>query len=327
MKTFGRVAALLAATSMFSASAIAQQNLESTSGSDASANSGSISGAQSNGNQQGQSQANIGGNNAGIGTSRSNSDSNSTSGSASFSGAASDQAQGQSQGQSANNDQSQGQSANNAQSQGQSANLTNTVGQSVGQTASNLQGVSTNITFNSTNRKHSYVGTNTPVMLAASSSFSSDYCGGTVSGGASVAPIGLSIGGAGTKFDDSCRYLRLAEKAGMLGANYHNMGQPDMALKAMSMMSWAVCMAGPQQDKKHKHYRENHAMEACLKLGLLGSEASPASPPPAYVPPPPPAMESQQENVTPDYSDVPPKTPRGEYQSSVTPKISAAIPH
>lgn len=273
------------------------QDVTSTSGSGAEANAGSISGSEANGNQQGQSQNNIGGNNAGIGTSRSASESESNS--ASFSGSVSDQ--------------SQGQSLDNR--------VNTSTAQTQGQTASNQQGVATNITFNSTNHKRSYVGTNTPVMLAASSSFSSDYCGGTVSGGASVAPIGVSIGGAGTKFDNSCRYLRLAEKAGMTAANYYNMQQPEMAMKAMSMMTWSMCMAGPHQDKMD----ENLAMQACVALGLLGSGSSPATPPQAYVAPQEVTpMHTQKDNLDPNqYENLPPKTPRGEAPSQkVTPPMA-----
>lgn len=283
MKTYLYLAAasLAVATPVYAQ----DQNLNSASGSEANANSGSISGASSNGNQQGQSQT---ANNAGIGssTSESNSGAAAVSGSESHSGSYSDQ--GQSQGQS------------------------QTQGQQVGaHTATNQQGVSTSITFNSTNRKHSYVGTNTPVYLAASSSFSSDYCGGTVSGGASVAPIGVSVGGSGTKFDDSCRYLRLAEKSGMTAANYHNMGQPEMAMKMMSLMVWADCMAGPQQDKR-RDSSPNYTMQACIALGILGSEGSPPSPPAVYSAPPPPAMESQKDNLDPNqYENLPPKEPRG----------------
>lgn len=295
----------LVASTALTTAAFAQES-SSVSGSGAEANSGSIAGSESNGNVQGQQQQNIGGNNAGIGNSTSRSDSNSDANSASnsFSGAASDQTQ--AQGQSLDNRSSTA----TTQTQGQSA------------TQGNQQGVSTNITFNSTNRKHSYVGTNTPVYLAASSSFSSDYCGGTVSGGASVAPIGVSIGGAGTKFDNSCRYLRLAEKAGMLGANYYNMQQPEMAMKAMSMMSWAVCMAGPQQDRKDQH-GDNYTMEACLALGLLGQGNVPSAPPevtpPEVIRSAPPAPEQ--------YESLPPKTPRGENITKNAPAISAVLPH
>lgn len=297
MKTFVSITALLLA----SAAPAFAQDVTSGSASGAEANSGSISGAESNGNQQGQSQANIGGNNAGIGSSTSESNSGAVSGSSSHSGAISDQGQSQSQGQSV-------------------GAHTNTVGQA----ATNQQGVTTAITFNSTNHKRSYVGTNTAVPLAASSSFSSDYCGGTASGGASVAPIGLSIGGAAPVFDDTCRYIRLAQTAGMMAANWHNMGEMDMRNRMMTFATWSTCMAGPQADKRQKHSKPNVVMEACLRLGLLGSESSPISPPTAPVTPP------EAYRATPpaeDYSDLPPKTPRGDAdQLRKSPAISAVMP-
>lgn len=278
------------------------QDVTSTSGSNADANSGSVSGAAANGNQQGQTQSNVGGNNAGIGNSRSASDSNATSASESHSGSISDQHQGQS------ND----------------SRTTTSTAQTQGQQATNQQGVSVSNTFNSTQLKRTYVGTNTAVPLAASSSFSSDYCGGTVSGGASVAPIGVSIGASAPKFDDSCKYLRVAEKAGMMGANWHNMGQEEMAYKLQAYGTWAVCMAGPRA----KRQAENAAMQACLALGLMGTGAVPATPP-QYVPPAPPSpapqsyvtpMETQKPNTTQGTDDyMKPKTPRGAADPSVTP--------
>lgn len=285
-----------AAAIAISGSAFAQDTTTSTSGSGAEANSGSISGSSADGNQQtqGQTQANIGGNNAGIGNSASHSASNSDANSASnsFSGADSDQ------------------------QQGQSSSNSNQLG------ASNQQGVSVSNTFNSTNHKRSYVGTNAAVPLAASSSFSSDYCGGTASGGASIAPIGVSIGGAAPTFDKSCQYLRVAEKSGMLGANYYNMQQPEMAGRAMSMMAWAVCMAGPQADNRKRGSDENVTMQACLALGLLGSGASPTSPPP--LPAPAPAVSQSNGQPTPEAVERY-KTPRGDatiYESH--PVIQAA---
>lgn len=306
------IAALLAGAASFPA--IAQDTtLNSTSGSDATANSGSQSGAASD-QTQGQAQT---ANNAGIGNSTSGSVSGSEAYSGSVSGSESNgNQQGQSQGQSANNDQgqSQGQSANNAQ--GQSSSNTNSLGQS----ATNQQGVQVATTFNTYNRKKTVqeFRTNTAVPLAASSSFSSDYCGGTASGGASAAPLGISIGAAAPTFDKSCQYLRLAEKSGMLGANYHNMQQPDMALKAMSLMAWATCMAGPINDKTRKGYQENLVMEACLRLGLLGSEASPMTPPPAYVPPP--AVQQPNGYPTPEAVERY-KTPRGDLQYESNPVV------
>jgi trimeric autotransporter adhesin len=288
--------ATLALALILASPAIAQDT-NSTSGSAANANSGSVSGAQSNGNEQAQGQTQ---NNAGIGSSASHSESNSgaVSGSDSHSGAVSDQSQGQS--------------------------LSNGNTNSLGQTASNQQGVSVSNTFNSTNWKRSYVSTNTAVPLAASSSFSSDYCGGTVSGGASAAPIGISIGGAAPSFDKSCQSLRRAEKFGMAAANYQNMQQPEMAMKLMSLMVWSICTAdsaGPKADRA--------TAEACAQLLNMGS-ASPApgvyAVPPAPPLPVPPAvtpLEAQKPNVEPatpttqpDYQELPPKTPRGEIKRS-----------
>jgi hypothetical protein len=277
--------------------AFAQDTLNSNSGSAANANSGSASGAESNGNVQGQTQ-----NNAGIGSSASRSDSASgaVSGSASDSRSASDQ--------------TQGQALDNRNSN------TATNSSTVGQQASNQQGVSVATTFNTTNHKRSYVSTNTAVPLAASSSFSSDYCGGTVSGGASAAPIGISIGGSGPVFDKSCQSLRRAEKFGMAAANYQNMQQPEEAMKLMSLMVWSICTSdssGPKADKA--------TANACAQILQMGGPVSPANDnysvpaaPPMPAPAPVTPLETQKPNVTPmapvepDWNNLPPKTPRGE---------------
>lgn len=286
------------------------QNSSSTSGSGAEANSGSISGSAANGNQQGQSQSNIGGNNAGIGTSRSASDSDSTAISGSDSRSNSNQSQ--------SNDSRTTTSTTQAQTQGQMA--------------TNQQGVSVQNNFISTPLKRQYIGTNNAVPLVASSSFSSDYCGGTISGGASVAPIGVSIGASAPRYDSSCRYLRIAEKAGMMGANWANLHQEDMAIKAQVLGTWAVCMAGP----RGKDESESETAKACMALGLMGSTASPPSAPPAYVPPAPvtPQAVIRSAPPEPDYSNLPPKTPRGENEivppageisHSPTPMASASM--
>lgn len=269
---------------------------QAQSGSNSTANSGSMSGAANETN-------NSANNNVGTSQSESNSASGAVSGSNSASSAQgntqgqgqaqeANNRQGQAQGQEANNDQqqgqgqSQGQSANNSQgqsannTQGQSAN--NSQGQMQGQNASQANGQSTEITFNTTQRKTTEVRTNNAVPLAASSSFSTDYCGGTVSGGASASPIGISIGGAAPKFDKTCQALRRAEKFGMAAANAHNMQQPELAGKLMSMMIWSICTAdgaGPSI--------EQSTAQACAMAGLMGqtamagNKASPPSPPPA----------------------------------------------
>lgn len=217
----------------FSASAHAQ-DLTSTSGSSAGANSGSASQDASN-----QSQT---ANNAGIGSSTSGSTSGANSNSASGSTSASDQ----------------------GQTQGQTMNQ--------GQSASNQQGVAVSNTFNSTSRKVSEVRSNAAVPLAASSSFSSDYCGGTASGGASLAPIGISIGGAAPTFDKSCQALRRAERFGQAAANAANMGQTELAGRLMSLMIWSICTS----DSKGVSAEASTA-QACAQAGLLGVPASPSS--------------------------------------------------
>ena len=233
--------------------ALSQDTLTSTSGSGAEANSGSVSGAQSNNDNV---NAQVG--NVGVSTNENTSVSNSgaVSGSNSESASNSDQNQGQDQGQSQGQMQDQSQNLDSAQA--------------------NQQGVTFNQTWNTKNRKTTEFKTNTAVPLAASSSFSSDYCGGTVSGGASAAPLGISIGASGNKFDKSCQSLRRAEKFGMAAANAHNMGQADLAGKLMSMMIWSICTSdsgGPEV--------EHSTASACNQLLLLGSQHSLAAATPA----------------------------------------------
>jgi hypothetical protein len=268
-------AALLIGTP--AAAQVAVQGQTSTSNSGAAADSGSISGAQSN---------NTANNNQGIGTSENTNTSTSASGA--ISGSASEstsnssgnqQGQDQGQAQSANNTQSQGQSANNAQDQGQSQ------GQMQDQSLANAneQGVTVNQTWNTKNRRETEVRTNNAVPLASSSSFSSDYCGGSVSAGGSSAPLGISIGMAAPKFDKSCQSLRRAEKFGMAAVNAMNMGQPELGGRLMSMMIWSICTsdsAGAAADRT--------TADACDKLLLLGSIRSAGSnvPVPAQAPEP-----------------------------------------
>lgn len=262
------------------------QDINSTSGSDANAVSGSQSGAQSI-SDQGQFQT---ANNAGIG----NSESVSASGAEANSGSAS-------WSESSGNEQ--------GQSQGQS------LSSQVGQQATNSQGVAVSNTFNSTNRKITEVRTNAAVPLAASVSFSADYCGGTASGGASIAPIGVSIGGAAPTFDHTCQYIRLAQTGGMMAANWHNMGEMDMRNRMMTFATWATCMAGPDADKRRRGTHENVVMEACLRLGLLGSEGSPLSPPAVVTPQP--AITQPDGHPTPEAVEQ----PRGELQYESVPVI------
>jgi hypothetical protein len=149
------------------------------------------------------------------------------------------------------------------------------------QSQNTLQGNAQAITFNNVAPDVTEFRTNAPVHLVASSSFSSDYCGSSASAGASVAPLGISLGGSGPVYDKSCQSLRRAEKFGMAAANYYNMQQPEMAMKLMSLMVWSICTAdtaGPKADRA--------TAQACDMAGLLGSSASPGSPPPANAPEP-----------------------------------------
>jgi hypothetical protein len=291
MKSKFLLAALLASASPV----FAQDTLTSASGSNSDAVSGSISGAQSDNNSsQGQQQ-----NNAGIG----NSDSLSVSDSTALSG-------------------SNSASESNGNQQGQALDSRNSNANTSQQAAINEQGVNVSTVFNTTSRKITEVRTNAPIPLAASSSFSSDYCGGTASGGASVAPLGVSIGGAGPVFDKSCQSLRRAEKFGMAAANYANMGQPEMSLKMMSLMVWSICTSdstGPKADKA--------TAEACAQLlEMGGSQMSVGVPQPQAVTP----METQKPNVTPQPDQY--KVPRGEMEFHSVPiiqgenKITAMAP-
>lgn len=135
--------------------------------------------------------------------------------------------------------------------------------------------------------------TNTAVPLAAAVSFSSDYCGGTASGGASAA--GISIGLAKPLMDGNCQALRRAEKFGTAAANAYNAGIKDMAAKLVAMQVWEICMAG--NDAK-----VSFTAEACSKLGLLEAGDMPhAQPAHEQLPSAPqPASEPQ------------PRQPRGE---------------
>jgi len=249
--------------------AVNANDLTSQSASGSEANSGSVSGAQSN---------NTANNNAGIGTSENTNTSNSVSGA--ISGSASEStsnSNGNQQGQTMGQDQGQDQGQNQAQDQSQNLDSAQ----------ANSQGVTFNQTWNTKNRKTTEIRTNNAVPLAASSSFSSDYCGGTVSGGASAAPLGISICASGHKFDKSCQSLRRAEKFGMAAVNAMNMHQPDLAGKLMSMMVWSICTSdsgGPDVGKT--------TADACNQLLLLGSAHSLASASPAQ-PLPTAAREAQ----------------------------------
>ena len=100
---------------------------------------------------------------------------------------------------------------------------------------------------------------NTPVGLAAAVSFSSDYCGGTNSAGASGA--GITIGGSRVSFDPNCQALRRVEKMGMLAVSLHNMGSVDMARRMQALAVWQMCLVTGEQDKT--------LLDACRELTLI----------------------------------------------------------
>lgn len=97
--------------------------------------------------------------------------------------------------------------------------------------------------------------TNTMVGLAASVSFSSDYCGGTASGGASAA--GITIGAGKPVFDKNCQALRRAEKFGMAAVTAYNLGLKTQANKLQALAVWQLCVI------------EEVPQDACLELGLI----------------------------------------------------------
>ena len=100
---------------------------------------------------------------------------------------------------------------------------------------------------------------NTPVGLAAAVSFSSDYCGGTNSAGASGA--GITIGGSRVSFDPNCQALRRVEKMGMLAVSLHNMGSVDMARRMQALAVWQMCLVTGEQNET--------LLDACRELALI----------------------------------------------------------
>lgn len=96
---------------------------------------------------------------------------------------------------------------------------------------------------------------NTPVGLAAATSFSSDYCGGTGSAGASG--WGVSIGGSKVSFDSHCQHLRSAEKWGLAAVTLRNLGHNSESANAATMMIYELCTANAD------------SVEGCKRLGLV----------------------------------------------------------
>lgn len=126
--------------------------------------------------------------------------------------------------------------------------------------AGNQLGVNSELNFNSPGRQRVEYGGktgNAAVPLAAAVSFSGDYCGGTVSGGASAA--GISIGGSKVNFDPNCQALRRAEKFGMAAVTAHNLGMREDSAKLERMAVWEMCASAPL------------TADACYSLGLIDS--------------------------------------------------------
>lgn len=109
---------------------------------------------------------------------------------------------------------------------------------------------------NVTGQQH--IKTNTGVGLAAAVSFSSDYCGGTVSGGASAA--GITIGGAKPVFDSNCQKLRGSEGNWRGSFNAKQMGMHSLAAKLAYLAVWENCTRNPD------------VQAACYELGLIRND-------------------------------------------------------
>ncbi len=201
-------------------------------------------------------------------TSHSNSEANSNS--ASSSGAISDQQQGQSQGL-------------------QNSNANTTTAQQGNQQATHLTFEASTIPTDTTVR---WKG-NTTVALAAGVSFSSDYCGGTASAGASAA--GVSIGAAKPIMDGNCQALRRAEKFGVAAANAYNMGHMALSSKLLAMQVYETCMSGNDADV-------SMTADACKLLGLVDGDLNhhPAN---HVAPPSAPAERKASADVTVTGSD------------------------
>lgn len=207
----------------------------------------------------------------------------------------------------------------NAQSEANSASHSGAAANSGGNTIKPNQqvGVSSSTTFQQTfeaaqipTKTTTKVETNAAVPLAAAVSFSSDYCGGTASGGASAA--GISIGMAKPLMDGNCQALRRAEKFGTAAANAYNAGMKDTAARLVNMQVWEICMAGNDATV-------SHTAEACKRLALIGDGDMPHEQPahveqPMQPSPPQPAQEYQ------------PRQPRGEVSdpSEASKKTAAA---
>lgn len=110
------------------------------------------------------------------------------------------------------------------------------------------------------------VKTNTMVALAAGVSMSSDYCGGTASGGASAA--GVTIGAARPIMDRNCQALRRVEKMGVAAVTAFNLGDKATAMKLQNLMVWQLCVSDAAADASLANAVPS-VQQACLDLNLI----------------------------------------------------------
>ena len=182
--------------------------------------------------------------------------------------------------------------------------------QGQGQEANNANVQATQLTFEGTQiptTTTAKVKTNAAVPLAASVSFSSDYCGGTVSAGASG--FGLSLGASAPKMDGNCQSLRRAEKFGVAAANAHSAGLTDLAAKLIAMQVWEICHAGVNP-------KQSGTLDACGSIALVDGDMPAVSQPPMVAPPvqqsaPPPVQYNQPRNPRGEVSPAPRAIVRG----------------
>jgi hypothetical protein len=117
---------------------------------------------------------------------------------------------------------------------------------------------------------------NQNVPLAAAVSFSSDFCGGTASGGVSTS-LGFSVGGSKVVMDRNCQSLRRAEKFSIIAATAHNMGYKEWGAKLLSMSIWEMCQSEMNAGRSLGEAIPSTA-NACHKLGLYGDQPFPPAP-------------------------------------------------
>lgn len=146
------------------------------------------------------------------------------------------------------------------------ANNANQVGVNISSTAPERQSIASD----SKTDYDANIKTNTPVGLTAATSFSSDYCGGVDSWGASGA--GVSLGKSTIKMDPNCQALRRAEKIGMMAVTANNLGDRTTSARLKSLATWQLCVI------------DKTTQDACLKLGLVVDERLPDSENPGPVP-------------------------------------------